>query len=113
MTIEKKISVIIPVYNAEGTIKKCVQSVTNQTYTNLEIIVINDGSTDSTALKLKKIEAYDKRIKVIHIKNNGVSNARNVGLDCANGEYITFLDSDDEIDINIYEKMINRILCSV
>ena len=90
----KKVSIIIPLYNEEKYIKECVNSVVNQTYKNIEIIVINDKSTDNSLNELKSIR--DKRIKIIDLKENkGVSNARNLGVKEANGEYICFLDSDD------------------
>lgn len=90
----KKVSVIIPLYNEEKYIKECLESVINQTYKNLEIIVVDDNSTDNSLKIVKEIK--DKRIKVIKLKqNNGVANARNKGVEKATGDYICFLDSDD------------------
>lgn len=90
----KKISVIIPLYNEEKYIKECINSVINQTYKNIEIIVVDDKSTDNSLNELKSIK--DKRIKIIELKENkGVSNARNIGIKEAKGDYICFLDSDD------------------
>ena len=103
----KKISVIIPVFNGQDTIKRCLDSVTAQTYPNLEIIVINDGSTDNTEQIIKNLKETDKRICLISIPNGGVSHARNIGLDNASGDYITFVDSDDYIDGNMYTELMS------
>ena len=103
------ITVIIPIYNVEKYLKKCLDSVINQTYNNLEIILIDDGSTDDSGLICDKYSKEDSRIIVEHIKNAGVSNARNIGIKKAKGEYITFVDSDDYIELNMYEKMISVI----
>lgn len=89
------ISVIIPVYNMEDTVEKCIESVRNQTWRDLEIIVVDDGSTDGTAALCDRAAAEDARVKVIHRENGGVSAARNTGLAAATGEYIAWLDSDD------------------
>lgn len=94
------ISVIIPVYNGEKYIKKCLESVINQTYNNIEIIVVDDGSTDKTSEIIKKIANKDKRIVHIKSMNHGVSTARNLGIKKAKGEYLTFVDSDDTIQSN-------------
>ena len=99
------ISVIIPVYNVEKYLRKCVYSVINQTYKDLEIILVDDGSTDASGSICDEFIKLDKRIKVIHKENGGLSDARNVGIDIANGDYIAFLDSDDWIDIKCYEKL--------
>lgn len=104
-----KISVIVPAYNCQDTIERCIKSIQNQTYKNLEIIVINDGSTDNTESVLFDLQGKDERIKVISIPNGGVSHARNTGLDNATGDYITFVDSDDYIDEEIYECLYNQI----
>ncbi|WP_302178527.1 glycosyltransferase family 2 protein [Phascolarctobacterium succinatutens] len=95
------ISVIIPVYGVEKYISQCLESVINQTYKNLEIIVINDGTKDRSAEIAKKYAAKDSRIKVYDFKNGGVSLARNRGVNLANGEYIAYLDSDDWVDNKI------------
>lgn len=100
------ISVIIPAYNAEKFIKYCIDSVLEQTYKNFEIIVINDGSTDSTELIVKKYAEKFSNIKLISKKNEGVSKARNVGLDNAKGEFIFFIDSDDTIDSRAFQLLI-------
>ncbi len=105
----KKISVIIPVYNGEATVEKCIKSIICQTYSCLEIIVINDGSTDSTSKVLDKLSKKDSRIIIKEIKNGGVSNARNIALNMASGDYITFVDADDYIDSYMYSELINLI----
>lgn len=89
------ISIIIPAYNAEQTILRCVQSVLVQTYENWELIFVDDGSKDGTLSLCRSFT--DERIKVLHKENGGVSSARNMGLDAASGEYITFIDSDDTV----------------
>ena len=99
------VSVIIPVYNVEQYIEKCIYSVINQSYKNLEIILINDGSTDRSGIICDKYEKIDKRIKVVHKKNGGLSSARNVGLNLATGEYIMFIDSDDFVENTIVEDL--------
>ena len=91
----KKISVIIPVYNTEKYLKRCVDSVREQTYGNLEIILVDDGSPDGCPQMCDIFAAEDDRIKVIHKENAGVAAARNAGLDAAGGEYLAFVDSDD------------------
>ena len=90
-----KVSVIIPVYNVEKYLQKCLDSVINQTYKNLEIICVDDGSPDNSGGILDAYAQNDSRIIVIHQENAGVSAARNRGLDAATGEYIAFVDSDD------------------
>ncbi len=98
-----KISVIIPVYNTEKYLHECISSVINQTYNNLEIILINDGSQDFSGAICDDYAKQDSRIKVIHKENGGVSSARNEGLKLASGDYIAYLDSDDSIEPNMYE----------
>lgn len=98
-----KISVIIPVYNAEIFLSKCIESVLFQSYQNWELILINDGSTDNSSQICDFYVLKDNRIKVIHKQNQGVSAARNSGLDVAVGEYICFIDSDDVIDLRLFE----------
>ncbi len=89
------VSVIIPVYNADKFLDKCIQSVINQSYTNWELILINDGSTDESGLICDTYAQNDKRIKIIHNKNQGVSVTRNIGINKATGDYLFFLDADD------------------
>ena len=103
------ISIIIPVYNVEKYLDKCVESIVNQTYQNLEILLIDDGSTDHSGEKCDEWTKKDKRIKVIHKENEGVSSARNRGLREATGEYIGFVDSDDYIEKDMYEIMLKEM----
>ena len=91
------ISVIVPVYNVEAYLDRCVASITSQDFNNLEIILVDDGSTDASAKMCDAYAAADTRIKVIHKQNGGLSDARNAGIDIAHGEYIAFIDSDDFI----------------
>jgi glycosyltransferase involved in cell wall biosynthesis len=102
-----KISVIIPVYNVAPYIRKCLDSVINQTYKNLEIILVNDGSTDKSGSICDEYKATDKRIQVFSKKNGGVSSAKNIGLNNATGKYIGFVDSDDWVEPDMYENMYN------
>ena len=101
-----KISVIVPVYKAEKFLSNCIKSILNQTYHDLEVILVDDGSPDSSGQICEEYAKKDNRIKVIHQKNAGVAAARNVGLDLATGDYITFVDSDDYIRPQMYEKML-------
>ena len=104
-----KVSVIVPVYNVEKYIRQCLESIINQTYKNLEIIVVNDGTKDNS---MKIVEEYlsDERIKVINKENGGIASARNRGIDEATGEYISFVDSDDWLELNTYEKLVEIIV---
>ena len=104
-----KISVIIPVYNVEEYLDKCVTSVLNQTYKNLEIILVDDGSPDNCPKMCDEWAKKDKRIKVVHKKNGGLSDARNSGIEVCTGEYIGFVDSDDYIDKQMYKELLKRI----
>ena len=103
------VSIIIPVYNAESRLEQCVMSIKTQTYTNLEICLINDGSTDGSGALCDRLAAEDTRIKVFHKENGGVSTARNRGLDEATGEYVVFVDADDYLASNGIEKMVETI----
>lgn len=105
-----KVSIIIPVYNAQEHLKKCLDSVVNQTFKDLEVIIVNDGSTDNSLKICKKYSENDKRIKVIDKENGGVSKARNIGLLYVNSEYISFIDSDDWIEPNMIEGLYNSLL---
>lgn len=100
------ISVIVPVYNVESYVAECIESIQNQTYMNLEIILVNDGSTDASGDICDQYAAYDERIQVIHKENAGVSAARDTGIESANGDYIGFVDSDDYIAPTMYEDML-------
>ena len=103
-----KISVIIPVYNVEKYLKRCLDSVINQTYRNLEIILVDDGSKDKSGKICDEYAQKDKRIIVIHKENGGVSSARNKGLDICIGDYISFIDSDDWIEEDFFEYVVNN-----
>ena len=105
----KKVSVIIPVYKAEYFLDKCVSSIINQTYENLEIILVDDGTPDNSPKMCDEWAKKDKRIKVIHKENGGASSARNKGLEDCTGDYIYFCDSDDFIEINCIEKLVDKI----
>ena len=109
--MDKMVSVIIPVYNGENSINECIQSVCAQTYKNLQIIIINDGSSDNTAKICDKLASMDSRITVLHLENGGVSRARNIGLSHAKGEYIQFVDGDDTLKINATEEYVKSIGC--
>ncbi len=108
------ISVVVPCYNVEKYLEKCVESIINQTYPNLEIILVDDGATDNTPELCDKLALTDSRIKVLHKVNGGLSDARNAGLAVASGKYITFFDSDDWVEPEILkvaiEKMVNNNL---
>jgi len=106
------ISVIIPIYKVEQYLRKCVDSVLLQTYANLEIILVDDGSPDNCGKICDEYAEKDSRIKVIHKANGGVSAARNAGLDIAKGDYIGFVDSDDWIEPNMYEHLLNDLFHS-
>ena len=101
----KKVSVIVPVYNAEKYLKKCLQSLVEQTLSDIEIICINDGSTDNSLSIIEQFAKSDSRIKIITTQNRGQSQARNKGLEIAKGEYTGFLDSDDYADTTMFEKL--------
>ena len=103
------ISIIVPVYNVEQYLVRCIDSILHQTYTNLEVILVDDGSTDNCPSICDSYSIKDERIKVIHKQNGGLSSARNVGLDAANGEYIGFIDSDDFILPEMYEVLFRLI----
>ena len=104
------ISVIVPIYNTELYLKRCIDSIIQQTYTNLEIILINDGSPDTCGEICEEYKQKDNRIIVIHQENQGLSGARNSGVKIATGDYISFVDSDDYLDTTAYEKIICFIL---
>lgn len=105
----KLISVIIPIYNVELYLNRCMESIVNQTYKNLEIIMVDDGSPDNCPELCEEWGKRDSRIKVIHKKNGGLSDARNMGLSVATGEYIAFVDSDDFVDLDMYRYMIDAL----
>ncbi len=103
--ITSLISVIVPIFNTEKYIKQCVDSIVCQTYVNLEILLVDDGSPDNCGLICDNYAKKDRRIKVIHKPNGGLSTARNVAIDVATGEYIVCIDSDDYIEFDMYEKL--------
>lgn len=103
------ISVIVPVYNCENYLTKCLNSIVNQTYKNLQIILVNDGSKDKSGIVCDDFAKLDSRIQVYHIKNSGPSNARNLGLEKSKGEYVYFCDSDDYMNDNMLEALYNCI----
>lgn len=106
---EKLISIIVPIYKVEQYLDKCIQSIINQTYRNLQIILVDDGSPDNCGKICDEYALKDDRIEVIHKINGGISDARNIGISKAKGKYIGFVDSDDFIDKNMYKDMYNLI----
>ncbi len=106
---EPKISVIVPVYNVEEYLPQCLDSILNQTFSNIEIICVNDGSTDGSRKILEDYKQKDSRIKIVDKKNGGLSSARNAGMKVAKGEFYSFIDSDDWIDYTMLEKLYNNI----
>lgn len=103
------VSIIVPVYNVEEHLEKCILSLVSQTYENIEIIMIDDGSTDQSKVICDEYAHKDFRIKVFHQKNSGVSSARLKGFDNSKGEYVTFVDSDDYVSINYIEKLVHAL----
>ena len=106
----EKITVIVPVYNVENYLNKCLDSLINQTYKNLEIIVINDGSTDNSGEICQEYAQKDNRIIYIEQENGGLSDARNTGLERMTGSYVTFVDSDDWVEPDYVEVLYNKLL---
>lgn len=104
------ISVIVPVYNTEKYLDRCIQSILSQTYTDFELLLINDGSTDSSGVICERYAEQDSRVRVFHKKNGGVSSARNMGLDNARGEWIGWVDSDDYVDADMYVSLYNAAI---
>lgn len=103
-----KLSIIVPVYNVAEYLERCLNSLINQTLNEIEIICVNDGSTDNSLHILEKFAGLDKRIKIINQKNKGLSGARNTGIKLVQGEYFGFLDSDDWVDLDYFEKLYKR-----
>ena len=103
-----KVTIIVPVYNLCNYISKCINSIMSQTYEDIEIIIVNDGSTDNSISEINKLASTDNRIIVIDKKNEGVSVARNIGIERATGKYIMFVDGDDWIDHDMVEKLVNK-----
>ena len=104
-----QISIIVPVYNTVAYLDKCLNSILNQTYDSLEVICVDDGSTDGSADIVAKYENQDSRVKVIYQPNGGESNARNKGLQAATGDFIGFVDGDDWLELDMYEKLYELI----
>lgn len=104
------ISVIVPIYNVEPYLKKCIESIINQTYKNLQILLVDDGSTDQSGAICDEYARKDKRIEVVHKENGGLVSARNAGLCRARGEYIGFVDADDYIDSGFYQELLRDIM---
>ena len=107
--MQEKISIIVPVYNVENYLERCVESILKQTYTNFELLLINDGSTDQSGDLCDQLASKNENIKVFHLENAGVSNARNVGIQNSTGEWITFVDSDDFITPDYLETLISAV----
>ncbi|MBO5477005.1 MAG: glycosyltransferase family 2 protein [Clostridia bacterium] len=107
--MEELISVIVPIYKVEKYLRRCIDSILNQTYSNLEVILVDDGSPDNCPAIVDEYAKSDKRIKVIHKENGGISSSRNAGLKIATGEYVAFVDSDDSIDKMKYEVLYKLI----
>lgn len=103
------VSVIVPVYNSEHFLERCLDSILNQTYKNIEVLLINDGSTDSSGEICETFKNKDRRVRVIHQKNAGVSSSRNIGIDMSEGKYIQFVDSDDYIEPKMIEILTREI----
>ena len=103
------ITIIVPVYNIMEYLPRCVHSITAQTYTNLEVILVDDGSTDGTGMLCDELAKEDARILVLHKENGGSSSARNLGLISAKGAYIGFVDSDDYVEPDLYERLLEGI----
>lgn len=104
------ISVIVPIYNVVEWLPRCINSIRKQTYRNIEIILVDDGSTDNSGAMAEKFALEDKRIRVFHKENGGSSSARNLGISHAKGEYIGFIDSDDFIEPEMYERLLSVVL---
>ena len=101
---------IVPIYNVEKYLDECIQHIINQTYRELDIILVNDGSTDNSYDIIKKYLSIDKRIRYVEKENGGLSSARNAGLDIAIGDYVAFVDSDDYPETTMYEKLMSLVI---
>ena len=107
--MKAEISVIVPIYKLEQYLEECVDSLIEQTYKNIEIILVDDGSPDNCGAICDRYAEQDDRIQVIHKKNGGLSDARNAGLDIASGEYVLFIDSDDNVSVDMVEELYGAI----
>lgn len=105
-----KVSIIVPIYNSSQYLSKCINSIIKQTYENIEIILVNDGSTDNSLGICEEYSKLDDRIVVLDKENGGVSSARNYGIDVSTGDYIGFVDSDDYISLDMYESLVNAVI---
>ena len=112
MMKDSLLSVVVPVYNVEQYLNTCVDSILNQTYENIEVILVDDGSSDNSGSICDAYAEKDERIKVIHKSNGGLSDARNCGIDAASGEYIIFVDSDDYIHSQMFEILIGQVIAN-
>lgn len=110
MKLNDLISVIVPIYNSDTYLEECINSIINQTYQNIEILLINDGSTDNSLKICKKLEQKDRRIKIINKKNTGVSDSRNIGIEKSNGKYILYVDSDDILRNDMIERLYKTLI---
>lgn len=108
--MDSLISVIVPVYNVEKYLSQCIKSILNQTYTNLELILVDDGSTDNSGKICDEFSSFDNRVRVIHKINGGLSSARNVGIESAGGDYYSFIDSDDYVENTFLECLYKKIV---
>ena len=104
-----KISIIVPIYNIEDYVSKCIESIINQTYSNLEIILVDDGSSDNSGRICDEFKRQDPRIVTIHKENGGLSSARNAGIEAAKGKYIVLFDDDDILEEN-FVKVANQLI---
>lgn len=110
MDSNKLVSIIVPVYNVEKYLKRCIESLCNQTYENIEIILVDDGSTDSSGMICDQYKKKDRRVKVIHKLNGGLSDARNKGMEIASAQWITFVDSDDYVSLSYISNLIEAVM---
>ena len=109
----EKVTVVVPVYNAEKYLTECLESIQRQTYSNIEIILVDDGSKDSSPALCDAFQKKDNRIKVVHKMNEGAGKSRNKGIEMATGDYILFVDSDDYIKSDLVEKCVNLSLIHI
>lgn len=105
-----KLSIVVPVFNVENSLDECIESILQQSFHDIEVILVDDGSTDNSPSICDRWADKDTRIIVIHQPNGGLSNARNKGIEHANGHYITFVDSDDKISHDTYERLMDILL---
>ena len=108
--MKQRVSVIVPVYNVEKYLRRCIDSIVRQSYSNLEILLVDDGSQDASLSICKEYETKDSRIRVFHKENEGLGLARNYGIERATGEYITFVDSDDYLTLDAIEFMLKKAI---